>query len=148
NMANTDNKCSHLEGEDFYSKSNTHLKDMLDLQAKTQDMYFEKQGKPKFENMSLQELSNFFLLNKHSIEDEFSEMMDALGGINDGIGNAVWKPWKGNYSKTPNMKISDLSLNDQKELKMEIIDAWHFLMNFWIAVGGTPEEFYNFYMIK
>ena len=147
-MANTDNECYEIKIEDYYTDSQSHLKDMLDLQAKTQEMYFNKQGNPQFKEMTLKELSNFFLMNKHALEDELGEIMDALGGIHDGIGNAVWKPWKADNTKTKDMTIADLSERDLVELKFEIIDAWHFLMNMWVAVDGTPEEFYNYYINK
>ena len=37
--------------------------------------------------------------------------------------------------------------NEQK-YKEEIIDLWHFTMNLWLAVGGTPSEFFELYCEK
>jgi hypothetical protein len=46
------------------------------------------------------------------------------------------------------MKISDLSEDDVKELKMELVDIQHFLFNMMISVGMNAEELYNFYLSK
>jgi hypothetical protein len=46
------------------------------------------------------------------------------------------------------MKISDLSPEDVKELKMELVDIQHFLFNMMISVGMTADELYNFYISK
>lgn len=39
------------------------------------------------------------------------------------------------------------SFNEDK-YKEEIIDLWHFVMNLWLAIDGTPEEFYKLYLEK
>jgi hypothetical protein len=46
------------------------------------------------------------------------------------------------------MKFSDMSPNDLKELKMELIDIQHFLFNMMLAVGMTPDELFNYYFSK
>jgi hypothetical protein len=46
------------------------------------------------------------------------------------------------------MRISDLSEDDVKELKMELVDIQHFLFNMMISVGMNAEELYNFYLSK
>jgi len=100
----------------------------------------------------LGEIKDFWLWNTRAIDDEISEAYDALGGVsNNGetsIGNAVWKPWKSNYRKGYEMKISDLSDDDLKELKMELVDIQHFLFNMMISVGMNAEELYNYYLSK
>ena len=37
---------------------------------------------------------------------------------------------------------------NEAKYKEEIIDLWHFVMNLWLAVDGTPEEFYEMYKKK
>jgi hypothetical protein len=143
-MANTDNVCAKLEVEDTYSDSTTHLKDILTLQSDTQENVYGYD----FKNMSLRELMDFWHMNNHALIDEIHEATDALGGIDDGIGNAVWKRWKKDYSKADDMKISDLSESDQMELKFEIVDILHFFMNMAASIGMTAEEMYNMYMAK
>lgn len=34
------------------------------------------------------------------------------------------------------------------EYKKEVIDLWHFVMNLWLAVDGTPDDFYQLYLLK
>ena len=135
-MANIDNKCKDLTVRDYFSEngygdSKNSLEDLYSLQAKTQSMYFEKQGKKPFSEYA-----------------ELHEMMDAVGGIEAGKGNAAWKPWKATNPEVRNQKLSDLTPGDLKELKMEWIDVMHFVFNAGLAIGVTPQEFYNFYLSK
>lgn len=147
-MANTDNECKDLGIEDVYADHKDHLAVMLNMQQSLQDMYAEKQGKKKFEDMTLREVSDFWLVNEHALTDEMHEAFDALGGIKDGIGNAIWKPWKSTHTVANDQTIKDLSEEDLIELKFEVIDMWHFMMNYWISIGGKPTEFFNMYMAK
>lgn len=147
-MANTDNQCKDLPVENDYVKSTHHLEELMNLQKNTQEKVYGYD----FGNLTLGEIKDFWLWNTRAIEDEISEAYDALGGVsNDGvnsIGNAVWKPWKSNYKKAYSMKISDLSEDDVKELKMELVDIQHFIFNLMISVGMTAEELYNYYRSK
>jgi hypothetical protein len=143
-MANIDNQCSDLKVEDLYSQSKDTLGDIMSLQKDTQANIYGW----NFENMTLREIMNFWHANTHAMIDEIHEATDALGGIKDGNGNAVWKYWKKDFGKYGFMKFSDLSESDQIECKFEIIDMLHFFMNYAISVGMTPEEMYNMYMSK
>jgi hypothetical protein len=151
-MANTDNSCAGLQIDDFYSQlmeppndiANDTLGDILNLQADTQKNVYGYD----FQNMSLRELMNFWHMNEHALIDEIHEATDALGGIKDGDGNAIWKRWKTAYSKYANMKFSDLSESDQLECKFEIIDMLHFFANYAVSIGMTSAEIYNMYMSK
>ena len=147
-MANTENQCKDLHVENDYVKSTHHLEELMTLQKNTQEGVYGYD----FKNLSLGEIKDFWLWNTRAIEDEISEAYDALGGIsNNGqtsIGNAVWKPWKSNHKKGYEMKISDLSEEDLKELKMELVDIQHFVFNLMISVGMTAEDLYNFYRSK
>lgn len=140
-MANTDNSCSNLKvGDDFFPDFNR----IFELQKDIQEKIYHYD----FKSMSLDELKDFWFLNKHALEDELSEMFDALGGINDGIGNAVWKPWKEANKKSYGMHISDLSDKDKLELLMEIVDAFHFMINFAVSCGFTGSQIANAYISK
>lgn len=147
-MANTDNQCKDLPVENDYEKSTHHLEFLMTLQKSTQEGVYGYD----FKNLSLGQIKDFWLWNTRAIDDEISEAYDALGGIsNNGqtsIGNAVWKPWKSNHKKAYELKVSDLSEEDQKELKMELVDIQHFLFNMMISVGMTAEELYNYYVSK
>ena len=152
-MANRDNECKDLEIRDFYKElgyddSPNSLSDLYDLQARTQNMYFEKQGRKQFNEYNIGDIVDFLLVTNHAIIDELHEMMDAVGGIKDGHGNAAWKPWKSANTDARKMNLSDLSENDLIELKMEWIDVVHFVFNAGLAIGITPKEFYNLYLSK
>jgi hypothetical protein len=143
-MANTDNKCAELEIEDLYSQSTDTLGDILNLQSETQRTVYGY----NFEEMNLRELMEFWHMNNHALIDEIHEATDALGGIQDGDGNAIWKKWKKAYASFSDKKFSDLSSSDQLECKFEIIDMLHFFMNYAASIGMTPQEMYNMYMSK
>lgn len=143
-MANIDNTCAQLEITDLYSTSTDTLGDILKLQAETQKNVYGYD----FENMSLRDVMNFWHMNTHAMIDEIHEATDALGGISDGSGNAVWKRWKKDFSKYENIKFSDLSQTDQLECKFEIVDMLHFFMNYAASIGMTEKEMYNMYMSK
>jgi hypothetical protein len=152
-MANTDNKCKDLNVKDFYQENgyetgNSSLADLYNLQEKTQEMYFDSQGRKPFSQFTIGDVIDFLMVNNHAIIDELHEMVDAVGGINDGVGNAAWKPWKSSNLAIREKKLSDLSENDLKELKMEWIDVMHFVFNAGLAIGVTPKEFYNYYLAK
>ena len=101
-----------------------------------------------FKDWSVKRNVDFWLVNKHALGDEVNEMFDAIGGINDGIGSAGWKYWKGKNKETETMKISDLSEGDRLELYYEWIDGLHFYMNFAISMGMTSKDIVNLYMAK
>lgn len=152
-MANIDNTCKDLTVKDYYSdmgydKGPSSLQDLYDLQSKTQEMYFQKQGRKPFSDFTIGDLIDFLMVNNHAIVDELHEMVDAVGGMHDGVGNAAWKPWKSSNPEIRTKTLKDLSEGDLKELKMEWIDVMHFVFNAGLAIGVTPKEFYNYYLSK
>lgn len=152
-MANIDNQCKDLNVKDYYNengyeKNKSSLADLYNLQAKTQEMYFTKQGRKLFSEFTIGDLVDYLAVNNHAIIDELHEMMDAVGGIKDGVGNAAWKPWKSANEGIRQQSLKDLSEGDLKELKMEFIDVMHFVFNAGLAIGITPNELYNYYLSK
>ena len=143
-MANINKSGSDLPIEELYSKSSDTLGDIMSLQKDTQENVYHF----NFSEMTIRDVMNFWHVNTHALIDEIHEATDALGGIKDGSGNAVWKYWKKDFSKYENMKFSDLSESDQIEAKFEVIDMLHFFMNYAISIGMTPQEMYNMYMSK
>ena len=146
-MANIDNKCKDLEVEDVFSTSENTLADLYNLQKDIQESVYGYDFQ-KMQDGPLSEMVKFWQWNIHAQIDEIHEGMDALGGINDGIGNAVWKPWKKDNVKVPDMKFSEHSEGDKKELKMELIDELHFLFNKMHSVGMSAQELMNYYFAK
>lgn len=142
-MANSDNKCSDLEVKDKY----TDAKDTFGMIYNKQKELQQRLGLD-YTNLSLQEIAESWMVNKHAMSDELNEMFDALGGINDGIGSSAWKYWKKDHYKSSEMTIKDLSDEDKLELYYEWIDGLHFYMNFAIAIGMTSKDIVNLYMAK
>jgi predicted DNA-binding protein YlxM (UPF0122 family) len=142
-MANSDNKCSDLEVKDTY----TDAKDTFGMIYNKQKELQQRLGLD-YTNLSLQEIAESWMVNKHAMSDELNEMFDALGGINDGIGSSAWKYWKKDHYKSSEMTIKDLSDEDKLELYYEWIDGLHFYMNFAIAIGMTSKDIVNLYMAK
>ena len=143
NMANSDNQCSDLEVKDFHSD----VKDTFGMVYNKQRELQERLGLD-YKNLTLKEIADMWMVNKHALSDELNEMFDALGGINDGIGSAAWKYWKQDNAKASTMTIDDLSESDKLELYYEWIDGLHFYMNFALAIGMTGKDIVNLYMAK
>lgn len=117
---------------------------IFELQKKTQEQTYGYD----FSEMNLKKISEFWFMNSHALQDEIHEMFDALGGMHDGIGNAAWKPWKKKNKVANDIYIEDLSGRDLKELKFEIVDAFHFMINFAVSVGMTGSELIDMYISK
>ena len=139
------NTCSNLEIEKLECKP---LDELLMYQASLQEKIM-----PGFMDLvkmeSLSDKAEFLMANKHAMEEEYGEMLNALGGMHDGIGSAAWKWWKkDNGLKARTMKINDLSERDLIELKMEVTDLFHFFLNSMLSVGMTGSELYSYYLAK
>lgn len=141
-MANTDNECSGLNVNMEHAPDFTRVLEMQnELQEKIMPGFYD----PK---ESLASIANFLMYNKHALDDEFSEAMDALGGIKDGVGSGVWKWWKKSHIQAETMTIADLSESDLKELKFEMVDQFFFFLNQLIKIGMTGDELYSLYKAK
>lgn len=86
--------------------------------------------------------------NWHAFTDEVMEYMDALGGINDGIGNAGWKYWKADNEIAKKKKVKRLSKGDLEELKYEYVDMFHFFINWGLMIGMEGQELLDMYAEK
>lgn len=139
-------ECSQLEVNDDYSKSTNTLSDLMLLQKNIQENVYGYNFEKLQSNMK--DLVDFWKWNQLAIQSEIMEAFDALGGIKDGVSSAAWKPWKMANANMKNMKLSDLTESDLKELKMELIDIQHFLFNMMLSVGMTPQEMFNYYYAK
>ena len=84
----------------------------------------------KIKDVGIQKYINQMLLACH---EEISEIMRETNYKNPDFVEFGWK-------KNQQMNV--------KRYKEEIIDLWHFVMNLWLCVDGTPKEFYNMYLEK
>ena len=117
---------------------------IFNLQKKLQE---ETYGKD-FSEMTLIEIKEYWLTNKLAEDDETLEMFKALGGEKDGIGNAVWKTWKNDHRLARLLTIKDLSIDDLELLYFEFIDKLHFVLNYAVSIGMTPELILKLYKEK
>lgn len=111
------------------------------------------------ENQSIADIASFFMKNKHALEEELCETLNALGGTHDSlqtvvgsanppVGSGAWKWWKKSHLLAEAYTIEALSERDMIELKMEIVDQFHFFMNQMIKIGMTGSELYSMYKSK
>ena len=96
-----------------------------------------------FAQLSLEERNRYLTINFHSLNDEFNEFIDALGGINDGDGSAVWKYWKSKNIEYKDKYLKDLSEEDLLELKFELIDIFKFMLLIPIILQLNNKPLFN-----
>ncbi len=141
-------ECAQLEIEDVFSESKNTLEDLYNLQKNIQETVYGYDF-DKLRSGPLNKMREFYDWNYHAIQDELREAFNALGGMKDGVGNAVWKPWKKAYrEQVPNMCFNNLSDTDKKEFWMELIDIQHFLFNMMVCAGMTSKDLMNYYFSK
>lgn len=87
---------------------------------------------------------------KDYVDDEFRELITSLGGMSNGekAASAVWKPWKADHAAKRDTKISEMSDKDQLEIKFEMIDILHFVLNMFQALGMDADEIFKLYFLK
>jgi hypothetical protein len=148
------NECYHLE---IKHEDAPMFDELVNMQKELQLRIM-----PNFcdENRSIAEIAEFFMKNKHALEEELAETLNALGGTHDPLqtelgkanpplGSAAWKWWKNsNKFLAETHTIEDLSGRDMLELKMEIVDQFHFFMNQMVAINMTGSELYSMYKSK
>lgn len=136
-MANRDNKLSKLKYNKVHSDD---LQLLLDKQMELQ----QRLGYD-LKNMTISEVAMYCIYNKHCLEDELGEFMDALGGP---AGNAAWKTWKASHEEMKKMKINELDDDCIIELKYEAIDILHFILNFFNAIQMDSGDVMGMYLAK
>lgn len=87
---------------------------------------------------------------KDCIDDEFRELLTSLGEMSRGEkdASAVWKKWKARYQEAQAKPITDMSPKDQLEIKFEMIDILHFVLNMFAGLGMSAEEIFKLYYLK
>ena len=146
-MANEANKMDHLK---VGIQTFPDIDKLFNIQASLQSFVADRLKIDDIgsDNLSIGQRVDWLLRMKHAFDDEFSEMMDAMGGIDDGKGPAGWKWWKGDNKDIRDMHLSDLSEHDLKELKFEYVDMLHFFVNMGILLQMNGSEIMNMYLSK
>ena len=155
------NECSQLiEGADkaqneywdILGDEKDPLQVMLDMQKSLQIRLAK--DKPEYNRhpddlATAGEVVDWLRNQKDYIDDEFRELLTSLGGMSNGEkdASAVWKPWKSQHGERRETLITDLSPQDQLEIKFEMIDILHFVLNMFQGLGLTAEEIFKLYYL-
>ena len=100
------------------------------------------------EDFTIAELSQFMMYMSHCLNNEIHELIDSLGGEEDGIGSGGWKQWKKDHKQAQTMTLKDLSDKDRQNIKMEIADMMHFFLSMAMAVGMDARDLCNYFICK
>lgn len=156
------NECSHLiEGSEkamarYYGHlrgSEDPLQAMLDMQKSLQiRLALDKPATNAHPDELAQagDVVDWLRNQKDYVDDEFRELLTSLGGMSNGekAASAVWKPWKSDHVAKQETYIKDLSPEDQLEIKFEMIDILHFILNMFHGLGMDAEEIFKLYYLK
>lgn len=156
------NECSQLiEGADkaearyvgILKNQADPLQIMLDMQKSLQARLAKDKPSTNIHPDDLEtagEVLTWLRNQKDYIDDEFRELLTSLGGMSNGekAASAVWKPWKSDHVEKFSTNIRDLSEKDQLEIKFEMIDILHFVLNMFMALGLDAEEIFKLYFLK
>lgn len=134
------------EGKDPFEHM---LKMQFDLQMALANKSPKHNPKPN-ELLTLGQKFDWLRENKQAFDDEYSELIDALPGMSmeSKDRSAVWKRWKSKYDEVRSKTFDDLTPEDIRELKFELVDSWHFYMNMMFAIGMDAEEMFVYYVAK
>lgn len=154
-MADLSNKCYKLislsEVKEKYKLEGLNLEEKLNLIFNTQkdlQIYIHKiQNLYKLnkENLIKSDLLFDFVINQWiAIQDEFQELLKAIGG--EKYKSASWKWWKKDNKEFLDQTLKViLSEEEKEELKFEVIDLLHFYLNFAVLssiISGKNPKFY------
>lgn len=139
------NKCAHLEIKDLFSSSKNPLEELFALQRSMQQDLFKYDLDKVREHLG--DVKDYLDINYHAIQDEFRELYNALGGVNS-HGSAIWKRWKSKHEEAKNKPFNELTEEELKELRMEVVDIWHFMINISLVLDMDAKMVFNYYQAK
>ena len=105
------------------------LEHMLDIQQA-----FQERLGADFKTMTVRDRVAFIKEHSIHLNQEINEMLYEL---------PYFKPWKDYSDVTEEDELTAIA-----KARMECIDAWHFFMNIMLALGFSPEGFYEMYEAK
>ena len=147
-MANTSNSCKDLNIDTTLFQKLVEGKNISEINFTI--IFINQQNWAQlniynldFNQLSPEERNRYLTINFHSLNDEFNEFIDALGGINDGDGSAVWKYWKSKNVEYKDKYLEDLSEEDLLELKFELIDIFKFMLLIPIILRLNDKPLFN-----
>lgn len=158
------NSCAHLIDTEEYREAKRYYSDMLaagidplseilrmqnSLQTKLAETYPGRCKKPS-ELKTLGDKYDWIRDNKIAFDDEYSELISALGGMNKTAKDrsSLWKKWKSNHEAIRAEQYADLAPNEKLELLFECVDQVHFFANQILALEMSAEDIFCLYYAK
>lgn len=138
-----ENQCAHLK----VSEENFSFQDMLNLQKNLQADLAIRLPETNIDPLDIKskgQMKEWFRDNRDAISDEFTELIEAIGGQD----SAIWKKWKSNHVELCAENWEDLSKDEMLELKYEAIDIMHFMNNIFVALKMDAKEIGQLYAAK
>lgn len=119
------------------------------LQEKLAEKYPDRCMKPS-ELDTLGKKYDWVRDNKIAFDDEFAELVSALGGMSrsDKDRSSLWKKWKSNHDTLRAEKFSNMNADDKLELAFEFVDALHFFVNMMLALEISAKDMFVLYYAK
>ena len=158
------NSCAHLKNTDAYKSAETvynkiladgkdPFETVLNMQVLLQKKLAEKYPERCMNPEELKTLGNKYDWvrdNKIAFDDEFSELVSALGGMSrsDKDRSAIWKKWKSNHADLRSELFANMSDEDKLELAFEFADALHFFVNIMMALEINAKDLFILYYAK
>jgi len=147
----------YVEIEQIYNNLLAEGKDpqqyMLDMQRSLQnklaDTYPDRAKSPG-DLKKLGDIYEWVRDQKTAIDDEFSELISALPGMDmpEKQRTGIWKKWRANYNEIRNKTIDELTKDELLELLFEKVDIAHFDMNIDLAIGLDAKTKFILYVLK
>lgn len=156
------NQCSHLvdgiqEATKTYQEAiengQNPFQVMIDMQRALQENLAENKPQLNLHPDKIEtcgQVLDTLQYQSDCIADETRELYTSLGGMSNGEkdATAIWKRWKEKNIEFRNRKISELSAEDQLEIKFEMIDIMHFVMCQLITLDIDAKELFELYYLK
>lgn len=119
------------------------------LQEKLAERFPERCLKPS-ELKTLGQKYDWIRDNKIAFDDEYAELISALGGMNksDKDRSALWKKWKSNHESLRNELFDNLTAEEKIELMFECVDQVHFFLNQVVALEMSAKDIFVLYYAK
>ena len=123
--------CEHTTNRNYRTEPEgmEKLEHMLDMQQT-----FQERLGAHFNSMTPKDRVAFIKEHSIHLNQEINEMLYEL---------PYFKPWK-DYSGVTEVEAQAAF----EKARMECIDAWHFFMNIMLALGFSPDVFYEMYLAK
>jgi len=140
--------------EQLLAENLNPLQTMLAMQNSLQETLAEKfshRVKAPSQLSTKGELTDFIRDQHAAINDEVRELIESVVGMSrpKSDQSACWKKWKAKYDSIRSEGIDEnLTDADKIERAMEAIDIFHFVLNWYLALGIDAKDMFILYYAK